>query len=132
VLSGQPVYTVYLQVGAPKAWVLQYCLPREAASAPKVVGGAVNIGNPSPLKAPFPLVTLLPPVTMLPRSGYIIVHGSLDTQGQFKDLVVVRAPNAAMKELIMPELLKWHFRPAVRDGAPIAVEILLAIPPQDV
>ncbi len=132
VLSGQPVYTVYLQVGAPRAWVLQYCVPREAASAPQVVGGAVNIGSPSPLKAPLPLVTLLPPATMLPRSGYIIVHGSLDVQGQFKDLVVMRAPNAATKERIIPELVKWHFRPAVRDGAPIAVEILLAIPPQDV
>jgi hypothetical protein len=132
VLSGQPVYTVYLRVGAPKAWVLQYCVPKEAAAAPKVIGGAVNIGSPSPVKAPFPLVTLLPPVTMLPRTGYIIVHGSVDAQGQFRDLEVVRAPNPRMKELILPELGKWHFRPAVRDGAPIAVEILLAIPPQDV
>jgi hypothetical protein len=96
------------------------------------VGGAVNIGSPSPIKAPFPLVTLLPPVTMLPRAGYIIVHGSVDAQGQFKDLTVIRAPNAKMKELIVSELAKWHFRPAVRDGAPVVVEILLAIPPQDV
>ena len=132
VLSGQPVYTVYLQVGAPKAWVLQYCVSKEAAPTPKVIGGAVNIGNPSPLKAPLPLMTLLPPVTMLPRTGYIIVHGSIDTQGQLKDLEIVRAPNAKMKELIIPELIKWHFRPAVRDGAPVAVEVLLAIPPQDV
>jgi hypothetical protein len=132
VLSGQPVYTVYLQVGAPKAWVLQYCVPKEEAPAPKVIGGAVNIGNPSPVKAPFPLTTLLPPVTMLPRAGYIIVHGSVDTQGQFKDLEIVRAPNARMKELILSELVKWHFRPAVRDGTPVAVEVLLAIPPQDV
>jgi hypothetical protein len=132
VLSGQPVYTVYLQVGAPKAWVLQYCIPKESAPPPRIVGGAVNIGSPSPIKAPFPLVTLLPPVTMLPRAGYIIVHGSVDAQGQFKDLTVIRAPNAKMKELIVSELAKWHFRPAVRDGAPVVVEILLAIPPQDV
>ncbi|MFB3778286.1 MAG: hypothetical protein ACE141_11765 [Bryobacteraceae bacterium] len=132
VLSGQPVYTVYLQVGAPKAWLLQYCIPKEAAVAPRIVGGAVNIGAPSALKAPFPLVTLLPPVTMLPRTGYILVHGSVDTQGQFRDLNVIRAPNAKMKDLIKAELAKWHFRPAVRDGAPVVVEILLAIPPQDV
>jgi hypothetical protein len=132
VLSGQPIYTVYLQVGAPKAWVLQYCIPKESTPPPRIVGGAVNIGSPSPVKAPFPLVTLLPPVTMLPRVGYIIVHGSVDTQGQFRDLTVIRAPNAKMKELIVSELAKWHFRPAVRDGAPVVVEILLAIPPQDV
>ena len=132
VLSGQPVFTVYLQVGAPKAWVLQYCIPKESAPPPKIVGGAVNIGNPSPVKAPFPLVTLLPPATMLPRAGYIIVHGSVDAQGQFTDLTVIRAPNAKMKDLIVSELAKWHFRPAVRDGTPVTVEILLAIPPQDV
>ncbi|HSW49255.1 MAG TPA: hypothetical protein VLH09_03725, partial [Bryobacteraceae bacterium] len=126
VLSGQPVYTVYLQVGAPKAWVLQYCIPRESSPAPQIIGGAVNIGAPSTLKAPFPLVTLLPPVTMLPRAGYILVHGSVDTKGQFRDLTVIRAPNAKMKELIKAELARWHFRPAVRDGAPVAVEILLA------
>ncbi len=92
----------------------------------------VNIGNPSPLKAPLPLVTVLPPVTMLPRNGYIIVHGSLNATGQLTNLVVMRAPNAKMNDMILAELGKWQFRPAVRDGAPVTVEILLAIPPQDV
>jgi hypothetical protein len=131
VLSGQPVYTVYLQVGAPKAWILQYCMPKEFAPPLTVVAGAVNIGNPSPVKAPFPLTTILPPVTMIPRTGYIILHGSLDAKGQFQDLTVVRAPNAQMKSLVLSEMAKWRFRPAVRDGAPVGVEVLIAIPPQD-
>ncbi len=93
-LSGQPVHTVYLQVGAPRAWILQYCVPKEVAPAPNVVAGAVvTIGSPPPaLKAPFPLVTILPPAAMLPRSGYIIVHGFVDTSGQLTDLAVIRAP----------------------------------------
>jgi hypothetical protein len=44
----------------------------------------------------------------------------------------MRAPNAKIRELVLNELLKWQFRPAVRDGVPITVEVLLAIPPQDV
>ena len=131
-LTGQPVYTVYLRVGAPREWVLQYCVPKEIAPAPQVVGGAVNIGNPTPVKAPFPLVTVLPPATMLPRTSYIIVHGFVDKSGQLKDLAIMRAPNTKIRELVLNELLKWQFRPAVRDGAPITVEVLLAIPPQDV
>jgi hypothetical protein len=131
-LSGKPVYTVYLQVGSPKAWILQYCVPKQVAAAPQVSAGVINIGTPSPLKAPYPLVTVLPPVTMLQRTGYIIVHASLDAQGKLKDVEVLRAPNPRMKDLILPELAKWQFRPAVRDGAPVAVEVLLAIPPQDV
>ncbi|HSW51083.1 MAG TPA: energy transducer TonB, partial [Bryobacteraceae bacterium] len=104
----------------------------QVAKEPQVAGNVVNIGNPSPLKAPYPLVTVLPPVTMLPRTGYIIVHASLDAQGRLTDLEVLRAPNPRMKDLVLAELAKWQFRPAVRDGAPVAVEVLLAIPPQEV
>jgi hypothetical protein len=129
-LSGQPVYTVYMNVGAPKAWLLQYCIPRDASGAVKIVAGAVNIGNPAPLKAPFPLVTVLPPVTMVPRTSYIIVHALLDASGQIKEPTVLRAPNASFKAPILAELLKWQFRPAVRNGGPVTVEVLLAIPPQ--
>jgi hypothetical protein len=129
-LSGQPVYTVYLNVGAPKAWLLQYCIPKEVSGAVQVVGGAVNIGSPAPLKAPFPLVTVLPPATMVPRTGYIIVHAMLDATGQIKEPSVLRAPNASFKAPILAELGKWQFRPAVRNGGPVAVEVLLAIPPQ--
>ncbi len=132
-LSGKPVYTVYLQVGSPKPWILQYCIPRQVESAPQIVGGAVNIGAPtSTLKAPFPLVTVLPPAAMLPRTGYIIVHASVTAKGELVDLDMMRAPNPRLKDAILPELLKWQFRPAIRDGAPVAVEVLLAIPPQDV
>jgi hypothetical protein len=131
-LSGKPVYTVYLQVGAPKAWILQYCIPKQVAPVPQVSGNVVNIGAPSQVKAPFPLVSVLPPATMLPRTGYIIIHAMLDAKGQIQDAVVLRAPNPKLKDFILPELDKWQFRPAVRDGAPVAVEILLAIPPQDV
>ena len=130
-LSGQPVYTVYLNVGAPKAWLLQYCIPRDVSGAVKIVAGAVNIGNPAPLKAPFPLVTVLPPVTMVPRTGYIIVHALLDASGRIKEPSLLRAPNASFKAPILAELLQWQFRPAVRNGGPVAVEVLLAIPPQN-
>jgi hypothetical protein len=129
-LSGQPVYTVYLNVGAPKSWLLQYCVPRDVSGAVKIVAGAVNIGSPTPIKAPFPLVTVLPPITMVPRTGYIIVRAMLDASGQIKEPSILRAPNASFKEPILAELLKWQFRPAVRNGGPVAVEVLLAIPPQ--
>jgi hypothetical protein len=131
-LSGKPVYTVYLQVGAPKAWILQYCIPKQAPGGPQVSGSVVNIGAPSPVKAPYPLVSVLPPATMLPRTSYIIIHALLDEKGQIQDAVMLRSPSPKLKDLILPDLSRWQFRPAVRDGAPVAVEILLAIPPQDV
>ncbi len=131
VLTGQPVYTVYLQVGAPRAWILQYCVPKETAQNPKQVGSTVYIGQANPVKAPFPLVTVLPPVTTLPRHSYVMVHGFVDKAGQFKDLTVLRAPGDQFKELLMPSFREWVFRPATRDGVPVLVEVLLAIPPHE-
>ena len=132
VLSGRPVYTVYLQVGAPKAWIMQYCVPKEVDQGPRVAGGAVYLGSAAPLKAPSPRLTLLPPVTMLPRTSYIMVHGFLDKSGQFKDLTVLRAPEGEIAEMLLPQLRLWVFRPATRDGVPVMIEVLLAIPPQEV
>ena len=130
-LSGKPVYTVYVQVGAPRAWLLQYCVPKGVEEEPRVVGGAVYIGKPSPLKAPFPLVTVLPPVALEPRTTYIMVHGFVDKTGQFQDLNVLRAPNDRVKGLLLPQLVQWRFRPATRNGVPVLVEILLVIPPTE-
>jgi hypothetical protein len=124
------VYTLYLDVGAPKAWLLQYCLPKQSGEAPQSAEGVVNIGNPARVQAPFPLVSYLPPVTMIPRSSYIIVHAEIDATGQFRNAVVVRAPSESYKQPILEELQRWQLRPAVRNGAPVAVEVLLAIPPQ--
>jgi hypothetical protein len=132
VLTGRPVFTVYLQVGAPKTWVMQYCMPKEVDDGPTVVGGTVYIGNATPLKAPFPRVTVLPPVTMIERTSYIVVHGFLDKSGHFKDLAVLRAPDSGIADMLLPQLAQWVFRPATRDGVPVLVEILLAIPPMEV
>ena len=67
---------------------------------------------------------------MVPRTSYIIVHALLDAAGQIKEPTVLRAPNPSFKAPILAELLKWQFRPAVRNGGPVSVEVLLAIPPQ--
>ncbi len=130
-LSGRPVYTVYVQAGAPRAWLMQYCIPKGVENGPKVVSGTVYIGKPVPVKAPYPLVTVLPPVTMQPRASYIMVHGFLDKAGQFKDLTVLRAPDERIGPILISQLSAWHFRPATRDGVPILVEVLLAIPPHE-
>jgi hypothetical protein len=129
-LSGQPVYTAYVEAGSPKAWILQYCVPRETQNVTQPEAGVVNIGGAAPLRAPFPIITVLPPVTMVPRTAYIIVHGFVDASGQIRDARVLRAPSDSYKTPLLADLGKWQFRPAVRSGKPITVEVLLAIPPQ--
>jgi hypothetical protein len=118
VLSGRVVYTVYLQVGLPKSWILQFC--QTGGSEPAKAGGIAA------LNAPWPFVMIRPGVSGL-NGDYTLVHGLVNTHGRFEQLGLVVPDEAAKKELL-GALQQWEFRPATRDGQPIPVEILLIIP----
>ena len=129
-LSGRPIYTVYLQVGAPKEWIMQYCVPNMAGSIQ--TGGLVKLGNPAPVGAPYPLVTVRPPEDWRHGSDYLLVHGFLDESGRFHDMKVLPsrdpAPDAT-SDAVLQYLAYWEFRPALQDGRPVRVEVILAVPP---
>ena len=129
-LSGKPVYTVYLQVGTQKDWVLQYCRPAEVERALQAAGNVVQLGSPPPIKAPYPLVTVIPPRPLQPVADYFLVHGFLERGGRFKALRLVRESSRELREQLFPFLEQWEFRPGTRDGLPVLLEILLMIPPQ--
>jgi hypothetical protein len=128
-LSGRPIYTVYLQVGATKEWVLQFCVPD--ASGPVQTGGLVSLGKPAPIGAPYPMVTVRPPEDWQHGSDYLLVHGFLDESGRFRDLRILPGEAAAAPTTgaLLDYLGYWEFRPAVRDGRPVKVEVILAVPP---
>jgi hypothetical protein len=48
--------------------------------------------------------------------------------GRFDSVVLVRGPNPQVSQNAIEELKRWDFRPAMRDGAPTAVEIVIEIP----
>ena len=129
VLSGRPIYTVYLQVGAAKEWVLQFCVPD--GSGPIQTGGLVQLGKPAPIGAPYPMVTVRPPEDWQHGSDYLLVHGFLDESGRFRDLRILpgESPASPTTSALLDYLGYWEFRPAVRDGRPVRVEFILAVPP---
>jgi hypothetical protein len=125
-LSGRPVYSVFLQVGAPRQWILQYCVPGEDQSM-VLTGGVVRLSSPAPLAAPYPRVTYLPPLRPRPGS-YLLIHGYLNAAGRFEALQPLRGADREEAAAIIPVLERWEFRPAMREGQPVRIEILLAIP----
>ncbi len=127
-LTGRPIYTVYLPVGGSKEWIMQYCVPRESAQAPVARGAVIQLGNPKSVIAPYPQVTYVPDKKLATTDKHILVHGQIDTSGQLQGLRMVG--NRELASEIIPILSRWKFRPAARDGKPIQVEILLAIPAQ--
>jgi len=128
ILSGKPVYTVYVRVGYERDWILQYCRPASAERHFRTRGNVVSLGNPAPVKAPYPLVTVMPPVAQEPRREPILVHGFLDTAGKLKALKIIREQTDQLRKQILPSLEQWEFRPGTRDGMPVLLEILLVIP----
>jgi hypothetical protein len=127
ILSGRPIYTVYLPVAAGKHWLMQYCVPNQAVST-RVSGGVVSLGAPAPLRAPYPRTTVVPPAELLPAANALLIHGYISAAGEFEEL---RAVNAEQTPAVLPllsYLKEWIFRPAVQGGAPVRVEVLLVVP----
>jgi len=122
VWSGRLAYTVYLHVGSAKSWILQYSLPRakDAAAA----------GNVAHLDAPWPYDLLRPSVDPDVNSDAIMVHGFVNTAGRFENLAVIFPNGLAEARFLVHALQQWQFRPAIQNGQPTAVEVLLIIPDQ--
>lgn len=119
-LSGNIVYTVYLNVGLRKKWILQYCLTKEAASS-------IPRGSSTAVDAPWPFLIFRPDQLKQP-GDYVILHGQIDKDGRFDQLAMVFPDQFEQKDLLMNALKTWAFRPASRDHVATAVEILLIIP----
>jgi hypothetical protein len=98
---------------------------------PVQTGGLVKLGNPTPVGAPYPTVTVRPPEDWQHGGDYLLVHGFLDESGRFRDMRILpgEQPASASAGALLEYLAYWEFRPAVQDGRPIKVEVILAVPP---
>ena len=77
------------------------------------------------------MVTVRPPEGWRYGNEYLLVHGYLDTAGRFRDLRILPAHQArpSYSEALLQYLTHWEFRPAAQDGQPVMVEVILAVPP---
>lgn len=126
-LSGRPVHTAYINVGAAAEWVLQYCLPQGQAGGAQQ-GMVVTLDAPAPLKAPYLLRATLPAEAGWRSAGYQVFHGLLNAAGRVEQLRAVRS--GAASAALLSALSTWVFRPATSAGSPKLVEFLLVIPPR--
>jgi len=126
-LSGRPIYSVYVSMGTARDWTLFFCVPGEkpqSGNGPVVVLGPMG----APVKAPFPTKTLKPAIKLPSYEKYVLVHGMVNKDGKFEGLRLVRPIKPETDEALLAALASWEFRAATRDGVAIAVEFLLSIP----
>ena len=114
--TGRMVYTVYLQTDTSQNWILQYSLLRSLQQK------AENRRRPD---APFPYDMMRP---ILISQDVVLVHGFVNESGRFEKLSIAYPPAYAQSALLLRALKQWEFRPAMNEGQPATVEVLLIIP----
>jgi hypothetical protein len=115
--SGRIVYTVYLQTDTSQNWILEYSLLRSLGDTP---GAAVRP------EAPWPYDMLRP--NLGSYKDEVLVHGFVNAAGQFEQLSVAYPPDFTQSSMLLRALNKWEFRPAMSEGKPARVEVLLIVP----
>lgn len=125
-LSGRPVYTAYLDVGAGREWTLHYCVPGPGQEAQQN-SMVVTLEDPPPLHAPYIQRAELPPAQEWASSRYQVFHAFLTDQGKLEQVTAVRT--AARGEKLLKSFSRWQFRPATRSRTAVGIELLLVVPP---
>lgn len=125
-LTGRPIYTVYVTLGTAKDWALHFCVPGE--TEPAVKGDVVKIGAAIPIQAPYPTTLARPNVTVPSFYKEILVYGYVNASGHMENLKLVRPIKPETDQALLASLSRWAFRPAKRDGVDIGVEFVLSIP----
>lgn len=118
---GRMSYTVYLHVGLPQNWILQYSLPASAEAS--------DGGNITHLEAPWPTDIVRP--NFAPNdinADALMVHGFVNRNGRFEKLALIFPARFTLGQFLLNALQKWQFRPATQEGHSTAVEVLLIIP----
>jgi len=126
------IYSVFLPMPG-KNWSLQYCEASSgsAQSTTEIHPSAIHLDKP-----------LIPPDVDLDRrfdfkrtpvqgpkaNHLIILKGVIGTDGTVRDLAVYQGVSAELDEAARVAFGQWHFKPAMRDGKAVAVEILVGIP----
>lgn len=113
--SGRLVYSVYLQTDTEQNWVLQYSLL-------KGMGDNSVTTRPDP---PWVFDMMRPSLTY---RNVILVHGFVNAAGRFEQLKIAYPPMLAEAAMLLKALKQWEFRPAMNQGQPATVEVLLIIP----
>jgi len=127
-LTGRPIYSVYITVGAPRDWTLYYCIPNERPAPEKSDVVQLGAAQPAPIRAPYPFKMMRPQAALPSWAKYVLVHGYVNAQGRFEGMKIVRSVLPDVDRAILTSLGDWEFRAAERSGSPVMVEVLLSIP----
>lgn len=130
VLHCRKIYTMYLPMPG-KQWVLEYCVPRVTEQKPPETSGQVTMHADVGLVAPtieerFDFKR--PPVPADKADKLIILRGAIQEDGTVTAVAVHLGVVQEADLAALEAFARWKFKPALREGKPTRVEILVGIP----
>jgi hypothetical protein len=135
VLSGNPVYTVYVEVpDSPRKWILQFCAPRSQGSM-EFTGEIVQVLSRKSMDPPYAVhrepikLDIIPTIERLSQlPPRVVAYATVDAEGNLHNVRIIRGADPDTDNLVLASLRSWEFVPAFRDGQPVEVEALFGIP----
>jgi hypothetical protein len=125
------IFSVFLSMPG-KAWALQYCQAGAGANAEKLASAAhpsvvqLDAGlTPPDAEARFDFQRLPVPPDKLHK--LIVLKGEIREDGTVDKVQVYKGLVPQMDEAARLAFSQWKFKPALKDGKPITVEILVGI-----
>jgi TonB family protein len=125
------IYTVFLPA-AGKAWTLQFCQTPVAGAEPPVTRTYASVVHMDQALVPPEAETRFDfkrtPLPFEKLHKFVILKGRIDEDGKVTDLKVFRGLSDEMDAAAKLAFSKWTFKPAMKGGKPVNIEILVGIP----
>ena len=128
------IYSVFLPMPG-KNWTMQYCPRPDPSQKVAAQQSSTVIHMEAPLVPPVPDENSMFDFQRLPvppekGSKIIVLRGTLLADGTVSGVEVFQGLVPAMDEAAKLAFSRWKFKAPLRDGKPVAVEILVGIPPE--
>jgi Gram-negative bacterial TonB protein C-terminal len=126
------IYTVFLPA-AGKGWTLQFCQTpapgAAAAPAPKAYANVVHMEQALvPPEAETRFDFKRTPLPFEKQHKFVILKGRIGEDGAVTDLKVYQGLSEEMDAAAKLAFSKWTFKPAMKGGKPVSIDILVGIP----
>lgn len=135
VFSHEQVYTVYLDMRKTETdtapnWTLEFAVLQGTAA--QVNPPENSTETHQGIVLPFPTAKEMPawPSELVRQhlGKLVVVYAVINAEGKMERLSVKGSPDWQLNEPLLKALEKWTFRPAVLNGTPVSVKVLLGIP----